>query len=419
MIRLLQTEDWKQAADIASLAYPGMLIQSDEKKKEFIERLETEQSQDNDIQFFGCFDEQSDELLGIFRVNDFECNINGKFQRIFGIGMVAVHLLHKKEKIAFKLLSYFHNYARQENIALVSLYPFNPSFYRKMGYGYGPLRYEFKFKPGALITDGNKSKVKFLSPSDEEAIVSLYNEYAQKNHGMFKRTWKEREYIKARKTYYVGVEEENRLVGALAFTLEPVKDSHFLHQHMIIHEWIWSNPSAYKQLASWVSSQQDQVDRVIFPTNDKSLVYSLSNPMNDSNHVIPSVYHEVAASGSGIMYRITNIETFVNDTNFHGLGKPQGNTKVLLEVEDSFIPEQQGIYELSYSSDQWKIHKVERNHGQANISIGIHDLSSWWMGCVTIESLYNYGEVKVQQQNPKELDDWFKPKNGPICFTSF
>ena len=409
----------KQAADIASMAYPGMLIQSDEKKKEFIERLESEQKQDNDIQFFGCFDEQNSELLGIFRVNDFECNINGNFQRIFGIGMVAVHLLHKKEKIAFKLLSYFHNYARQENIALVSLYPFNPSFYRKMGYGYGPLRYEFKFKPGALLTDGDKNKVKFLSPSDEGAIVSLYNEYARNNHGMIKRTWKEREYIKARKTYYVGVEEENRLVGALAFTLEPVKDSHFLHQHMIIHEWIWSNPSAYKQLASWVSSQQDQVDRVNFPTNDKSLVFSLSNPMNDSNHVIPSVYHEVAASGSGIMYRITNIETFVNDTNFNGLGRPQGDAKVLLEVEDSFIPEQQGIYELSYSSDRWKIHKVERDHSQVNISIGIHDLSSWWMGCVTLESLFNYGEVKVHQQNPKELDDWFKPKSDPICFTSF
>ncbi|WP_277585638.1 GNAT family N-acetyltransferase [Psychrobacillus antarcticus] len=171
MIRLLQSEDMKQATDIAALAYPGMQIQSDEKKKEFMERLTTEQNEDNGIQFFGCFEEQG-ELLGIFRVNDFECNINGKFQSIFGIGMVAVHLLHKKEKVAFQILAYFHNYARQENVALVSLYPFNPSFYRKMGYGYGPLLYEFKFKPAELISDGNKSQVKFLTPSDEDAIVS-------------------------------------------------------------------------------------------------------------------------------------------------------------------------------------------------------------------------------------------------------
>lgn len=418
MIRLLQSKDLKQAADIAALAYPGMQIQSDEKKKEFVERLAIEQHEDNGIQFFGCFDEQG-ELLGIFRVNDFECNVNGRFQRIFGIGMVAVHLLHKKEKVAYQLLSHFHDYARQENVGLVSLYPFNPSFYRKMGYGYGPLRYEFKFKPGELIADGNKSQVKFLAPSDEEAIVSLYNEYAQNNHGMLKRTWKEKEYIKTRKTYYVGVEEEKRLVGALAFTLEPVKDSHFLHQHMIIHEWIWSKPSAYKQLASWVSSQQDQVDRVIFRTNDQSFVYSLSNPSNDSNHVIPSVYHEVATTGSGIMYRITNIESFVKGTNFHGLGRPQKNTKILLALGDSFIGEQHGVYELSYSKDRWEIHKVERTNEKVNLTIGIQDLSSWWMGCVALESLYNYGEVEVDQLDPKMLDEWFKPKNGPICFTTF
>lgn len=417
MIRLLQSKDLKKAADIASLAYPGMLIQTDEKKKELIERLETEQREANGIQFFGSFDEQ-DELLGIFRVNDFECNINGKFQRIFGIGMVAVHLLHKKEKVAYQLLSYFHNYARQEKVALVSLYPFNPSFYRKMGYGYGPLRYEFKFKPGEMLADGNKGSVKFLTASDEEAIVTLYNEYAQNNHGMLKRTWKEREYIKTRKTYYVGVEEENRLVGALAFTLEPVKDSHFLHQHMIIHEWIWSDPNAYKQLASWVSSQQDQVDRVIFRTNDQSFVYSLSNPSNDSNHVIPSVYHEVATTGSGIMYRIISIESFVNGTSFNGLVKPQDETTVLLAIEDTFITEQHGLYELSYSSGQWGIQKVEDNI-QANITIGIQDLSSWWMGCVTVESLYNIGEVAIHQIDPKKLDEWFKPKNGPICFTAF
>lgn len=417
MIRLLQSKDLKKAADIASLAYPGMLIQTDEKKKELIDRLETEQREANGIQFFGSFDEQ-DELLGIFRVNDFECNINGKFQRIFGIGMVAVHLLHKKEKVAYQLLSYFHNYARQEKVALVSLYPFNPSFYRKMGYGYGPLRYEFKFKPGEMLADGNKGSVKFLTASDEEEIVTLYNEYAQNNHGMLKRTWKEREYIKARKTYYVGVEEESRLVGALSFTLEPVKDSHFLDQHMIIHEWIWSNPNAYKQLASWVSSQQDQVDRVIFRTNDQSFVYSLSNPSNDSNHVIPSVYHEVATTGSGIMYRITSIESFVNGTNFNGLVKPQDETTVLLAIEDTFITEQHGLYELSYSSGQWGIQKVDDNI-QANITIGIHDLSSWWMGCVTVESLYNIGEVAIHQIDPKKLDEWFKPKNGPICFTAF
>ncbi|WP_277585637.1 sterol carrier protein domain-containing protein [Psychrobacillus antarcticus] len=116
---------------------------------------------------------------------------------------------------------------------------------------------------------------------------------------------------------------------------------------------------------------------------------------------------------------MTNIESFVNGTNFNGLGRPLENTKVLLAIKDSFIAEQQGLYELSYSKDQWKIHKVESTHEQANLTIGIHDLSSWWMGCVSVESLSNHGEAEVHQLDSKMLDEWFKPRYGPICFTAF
>ncbi|WP_186321472.1 enhanced intracellular survival protein Eis [Bacillus sp. FJAT-22090] len=418
MIRLLQKRDFEQAADVVAFAYPGMNIQSSEKKLEFIERLTKEQDAENGIQYFGYFNKE-EELLGMYRLNDFECNVNGKFQRIFGIGMVAVHLLHKKEKIAFALLSHFHQYARQENVSLVSLYPFNPSFYRKMGYGYGPMKYEFKIKPDALIANGEKGLVEFLSPKDEEAIVTLYNDYAQKNHGMIKRTWTERQRIKNAVTNYVGVKENEQLIGALAFTLEPVKDSHFLHQHMTVLEWIWTKPEAYKQLASWLNSQQDQVDRIIFRTHDQSFVHALINPLNESNHLIPSVYHEVATSGTGIMYRITNVIDFIHEMNFQQLKKPDEYTRILLEIEDTFLSEQNGVYEVIYNGDFWNATKLADSTEEINITIGIQDISAWWMGCVSLNSLYNYGSVTLTNIDIHSLDEWFKPKKGPVCFTSF
>ncbi|WP_391116721.1 enhanced intracellular survival protein Eis [Psychrobacillus sp. L3] len=418
MIRLLQKQDFEHAANIAALAYPGMNIQTTEEKIKFVERLRVEQEEQNGIHYFGYFND-TEALLGIYRLNDFECNVNGKFQRVFGIGMVAVHLLHKKEKIAFQLLSHFHQHARQENVALVSLYPFNPSFYRKMGYGYGPMKYEFKIKPDALIANGDKVLVQLLSPNDEEAIVTLYNDYALQNHGMIKRTWTERRYIKNAATNYVGVFENEELIGALAFTLQPVKDSHFLHQHMVVHEWIWTKPNAYKQLASWLSSQQDQVDRIIFRTNDQSFLYALTNPLNDSNHLIPSANHEVATAGTGMMYRITNITLFVDNMNFHKLNRPDEYTRLLLEIEDDFLIEQSGSYEFIYSGDFWSATKLLNTNEEANIKMGIHDLSSWWMGCVSLESLHKYGEVTINNMDVNLLDRWFRPKTSPICFTSF
>jgi predicted acetyltransferase len=418
LIRILQKQDFEQAANIVALAYPGMNLQTTEDKIKFVERLTTEQAEENGIDYFGYFNE-TEELLGIYRLNDFECNVNGKFQHVFGIGMVAVHLLHKKEKIAFQLLSHFHQYARQENVALVSLYPFNPSFYRKMGYGYGPMKYEYKIKPDAFIANGDKGLVKFLSPNDEVAIVDLYNEYALQNHGMFKRTWSERRLIKNAATNYVGVVENDKLIGALAFTLQPVKDSHFLHQHMIVYEWIWSTPNAYKQLASWLFSQQDQVERIIFRTNDQSFLYALANPLNGSNHLIHSIYHEVATAGTGLMYRITNIDAFVKEMNFVNNRRPDGFTRLLLEIEDTFLIEQSGTYEFIYNGDFWSSSKLINTNEEVNIKIGIHDLSSWWMGCVSLEALHKFGEVNVNNIDINLLDSWFKPNSSPICFTSF
>lgn len=418
LIQLLQLQDFEQAANIAALAYPGMNLQTPEKKAALAERLMKEQEEQNNTRYFGYFNEGK-ELLGIYRLNDFECNINGKFQRIFGIGMVAVHLLHKKEKVAFHLLTHFHELARKEKVSIVSLYPFNPSFYRKMGYGFGPTRYEFKFKPEALIVDGKKGLVEFLSPNDEESIVQLYDDYANDHHGMMKRTWAERQQIKNAKTHYVGVKENGRLIGALAFTLEPVKDSHFLHQHMIVYEWIWTKPDGYKQLASWLHSQQDQVDRIVYRTNDKSFVHALSNPSNDSNHLIPSVYHEVATTGSGLMYRLTNIIDFVFEMNFQNLRRPEEYTKLLIEIEDTFLTEQHGLYEIIYNGDFWSATKLPDSNEDVNIKISIQDISSWWMGCISLEALQQYGAVTINKMDARKLDDWFKPQNSPICFTSF
>ena len=44
--------------------------------------------------------------------------------RVFGIGMVAVHFFHKKERIAFQRLQHFHSLAAEQDVALSFLISF-------------------------------------------------------------------------------------------------------------------------------------------------------------------------------------------------------------------------------------------------------------------------------------------------------
>ncbi len=417
MIKLLEDKDYSQAAHVAALAYPGMDSQTPAKREELAERLKREQETENHIRFYGYFDEQ-ETLMGMYRIGDFTINLNSRLERMLGIGMVAVHLLHKKEKIAFKLLSDFHEKARQEGVGLVALYPFNPTFYRKMGYGYGPMKYEYSLKPDTIVTDGRKENLRYLDAADEEEMVKLYNKYASNNHGMLQRTWSERQHIKNGAANYVGVEIEGELVGVLAFSLKKISDDNFLHQRMYVHEWVWSSTEGYRQLAAWLHSQQDQVDRIVIRTFDTSFIYTLTNPSNGSNRLIPSVYHEAATVGSGLMYRIVHIPVFVEALQ-STLQKPASSERFLMKVEDTFIPEQDGIFEMIFDGDSWSAKKIEETEEKVDLSIAIQELSAWLMGCTSLEELSKYGIVELETQMAIQLDSWFKPRKSPICLTNF
>ncbi|MFC5602519.1 GNAT family N-acetyltransferase [Sporosarcina koreensis] len=418
MIRLLTKGDLEQAATLAAMAYPGMQISGKEAQKTFIERLTAEIESENNLSYYGLFTEQ-DALVGMYKLHDLKGNINGKMIRIWGIGTVAVHFFYKKEGVAKRLLQHFHELAREENVGIVSLYPFNTSFYQKMGYGYGPTRYQYKLKPASFPSSGDRKKVVPLSPANEEEIVAVYNKFASMHHGMVERTWHERNLIKKKVSYYAGVYWEDELVGALAYTLQPVKDSHFLHHEMNILEWVWTKPSAFMDMCTWIHSQQDQVDRVYVRTHDESIIYQFEDPRNDSNRLIPSVYHEIGMVGTGVMYRISSIESFVEQTNFNSLDRPDSPVTIKLFVEDSFIQEQNGSYRLTFSEGCWSIAKSSLSREEVDVCIAVSDLSSWWMGCVSMEQLVQYGKVEVNNWPAKQLDRWLMPNAKPICLTPF
>ncbi|MFX3673899.1 MAG: enhanced intracellular survival protein Eis [Paenisporosarcina sp.] len=418
MIRLLKSEDMMEAALICAKAYPAMNITEESQQKAFIDRLILEQETENDLTYFGLFSE-SEELIGLYRLHDFHGNVNGKMIRLFGIGMVAVHFFHKKERIAYQLLQHFHSLAAEEKVALVSLYPFDPSFYHKMGYGYGPTRYQYRLKPTSFPSNGSKQNVVSLSPKNEEEIVETYNHFASLHHGMIERTWNERNLIRKKASYYAGVYEDDKLIGAVAYRLEPIKDSHFLHHDLIVYEWMWTTPNAFLDICAWLNSQKNQVDRIVIRTHDESFMYQLNDVKNDSNQLIPSVYHEVANVGSGLMYRITSVEKFVELTNFHGLARPDKEISITLFIMDSFNTEQHGSYKLSCNGAVWKTERTEISEEETNLALTISDLSSWWMGCVSLTQYVNYGKIQVKNCSVSDLDHWFKPLSKPICLTSF
>ncbi|WP_170829631.1 GNAT family N-acetyltransferase [Terribacillus halophilus] len=60
---------------------------------------------------YGVFEDE--EILAGMRVFDFEMKYSSTPINIGGVGMLAVDMLHKKEKNAYNLLQYFFNLSRR------------------------------------------------------------------------------------------------------------------------------------------------------------------------------------------------------------------------------------------------------------------------------------------------------------------
>ena len=122
------------------------------------------------------------------RIHYYEMNLYNKIIKVGGVGLVAVDLLHKKERAAKGLMEYFLKMFREKNSAFVALYPFRPDFYKKMGFGYGPTIYQYALQPNAFPKGQTKEHLLYASIEELPKIKACYNRYVEKTHGMMYKT---------------------------------------------------------------------------------------------------------------------------------------------------------------------------------------------------------------------------------------
>lgn len=97
------------------------------------------------VQYAGTW--RDDKPVGTMRLHSFEMNVHGVVMPAVGVGNVAVDLRHKKEHVAKDLMEYHHKHYRVSGAPMALLWPFQPDFYRNMGYGYGRKMNKYAMKP--------------------------------------------------------------------------------------------------------------------------------------------------------------------------------------------------------------------------------------------------------------------------------
>lgn len=414
-IRKLTDAEIPQFVDIMVNAYPGLIENASEVKDKYTNILVEQQNKENSIDVIGLFRDQ--KLLGGMRLHPFTMNVYSKLLQVGGVGSVAVDLLHKKERVAKQLIQSFLDYYRTKNVSVVLLYPFRPDFYRKMGFGYGTKKHQYLIEPASFPNQATPDGLVYLKYEDRKDLQDCFNRYAQKTHGMLLKSDHEVEMVfKNRDLRLVGFRNGEQLEGYIVFSFKKMSETNFNKLYLIVKEFIYETPLALAKLCSFLHRQADQIERIEINTQDEYFEHLLHDARNGTDYLIPSVFHETNTSGTGIMYRIIDVETFFYEMREHVFGRE--TCTIQLVVNDSFLPENEQTVILQVKDGYISV--GETVPVDVEMELDISDLSSLLLGSVDAKSLYTFGRMKLS--DPTKLDmlhRLFFPFERPVCMTAF
>ncbi len=413
--KIVKEQDFVSFVNIVVGAYPGRMNGAQPTKEQLKNLFMYNQSNDESLHYYGLW--ENDKLIGGMRLHDFQMNLFSNMLPVGGVGLVAVDLLNKKEKVAKKLIEQFFNIFLEKNIHFVALYPFRPDFYKKMGFGYGPKIYQYLVEPLSFPKGPTKKHLKYLTIEDQQQLIDCYNRVAAKKHGMFLKTKSEVSFIfKNIENYVIAMEQQGTVQGYIVFSFKKQSDNNFMLNNLVIKEFIYETPQALLELSTFLNSQADQVNRIEWNTQEENVHFFLGDVRNGTNQLIPSVYHASAMSGVGLMYRIINVKGFIDELktrNFNGV-----TLTFKLNVMDSLLIENN--QQLIIEAVKGTIKILESGSYDTEVTIDIAELSSLIMGVVTVQELFMLSQIKVSdEQYLQALQQFFFVIEKPTCLSAF
>lgn len=421
-INKLPFEAIAEVSKIFVQAYPGARLSP----SQYAERIQ-KHWEDPWVTYYGVYAPSDTTLVGGMRYHEFKMNCLGQMIDACGIGSVAVAMTHKKDKMAFTMLQHFLHHYRDLGYPMALLYPFEPGFYKRMGFGYGAPQHQYTLTPHQFPSSGDKSKVIFLQSVHAQLLYDFYQAQVLETHGLMDKHLVEFERLFDQEgLYIVGYFNDGLLQGYLQFRFEPSANQ-FLLNDMAIGTWLWSSPDAFEGLCAFIAAQEDQVRHIRVHTQRPAFHFSFDSAKDVHQELLGGVWHSVSKQGIGTMYRLLDIVATFDALKAHNFGNV--TLAFDLHIRDTFLPENQGVYSLCFADGHLeRIAKKEDNHMASEIALAmdVSDFTSLLICSVDFRTLYRLGRVRLDlrdrnlsKRTEADLQALFATAEPPTCLTAF
>jgi predicted acetyltransferase len=404
-IRLLTEAELAPYAQLMIDAYPGIQRTQQSLLEEFHNRRTLSY-----IHFLGLF--EYGELLGAMQHMDFEMTIRDRPVSIGGLAGVAVHLLHKKQRVAYRLVQHYLRRCRQEEQPIALLYPFRPDFYRKMGFGYGMPASQYHIATAGLPHTAAVEHLRFATEGDRDAMLDCYSRYTAVTHGMIRRDRADFDrFFKDESLRTLVYADGDRVLGYLVYQFRPGESLLTFDNDLHVRELLYETPQVLAEIMSFLHRQVDQATRVVITTQDEFFMYLLDDPRNRTKRL-----HETHTQAISWMPRVVDVPGLFEALAGHDF--PGGTLRLRVDILDDFLPENAGETVIHF--EQGKATLVPNGESDVTIRLHVREFSSLIMGVVNFKWLLRTGLATIDQpalaENVHQLFHW---DQKPICMTSF
>lgn len=413
-VQAVPPSDLPALVDIVANAYPGIKLNTPDERRAFHDRLLKAVTDDPTTYIHGAY--QDGALVGGMRLFDFRLTLLSRKIDAGGVGLVAVDLLHKKERVAKELIQSFLRHYRARGVTMALLYPFRPDFYRQMGFGFGTRMSQYRMAPGKLPRGDSKAHVRYATPADAEALLACYLRYADRTHGMIERSGLFFPQVlstpEARLLVY---ERDGQIEGYALGSFKALDPDNFIFNDLHITELLYEHSDALAELLTVLHTQADQLNRIVFNIQDEYFHHLSHDPRNGSNHVV-QLSHETNTEGVGLMYRVIDVPGIFRALGEHDFG---GQTcRLKLTIDDSFLAENSGSTTVAF--EQGRAQVQDGDEYDVALRLDVADFSSLLVGAISFRRLCSYGRAQISDPAQIELvQRLFAVGEKPVCLTRF
>nr|WP_156645463.1 GNAT family N-acetyltransferase [Lentibacillus sp. JNUCC-1] len=323
--------------------------------------------------------------------------IHGKAFDMGGVSSVATWPEYRRNGLVKQLLKTALDHMRQHGQTISFLFPFSFGFYRRYGWELVFSDVECDIPITTFKKQwGGSGYIRRIQQDDIRTLEDVYNTYAKQYTGMLKRDerwWRER-ILKDNQHIAVAYDEADRAIGYVIYTVKK--------ETFTVRDIAFTNNNARKLLYHFISQHDSMAEKVkmTVPENDPIVLHA-EDPRFEQK-INPY-----------FMARIVDVHNFLKDYPFAPATK-----NVTLNVQDDFLPENGGTFQLNPNGDHVKVTAVSAPTKEMGITCTIQQLTMMLLGFKRPGELSAAGLLEADA-NPIEALEELIPRQQPYLADFF